>query len=230
MVDTEQTTGTARQTARPRFRRVGVPAAALVGVNVGLMYLVAETPLAEVPDQLFSVPLIGLVVFAVALTGGNVLAEHGLERGSIRVASLGIVVLQGAYAVFGGGVLAWLAVDARDVALAVTLLVTLAMTLGLSAYVYLRDRDLENWRRWSMGAFLVGVVLVAVGTLFPVVLIGGFVFIFLGFTLLLGYDIWQVHANYRPDRSLVHALGIYVAFTGVFVHALQVVTQWLPDW
>lgn len=211
--------------AAPKFRAVAPPAAALIGVNVGLMFLVASTPLSGINDVVFQVPILGLIVYGVALTGGNVLAERGLEGGSIATAALGTGLLQGAYALFGGGILASVAAGSRTVALAVTLVATLGMTLGVAGYVYLRDREFDHWGRWALGSFIVGAVLVAVGSAISAVLIGGFVFIFLGFTFRLGYEIWRVKATYTPDRSLIHALGIYVAFTGVFVHILQIVAR-----
>ena len=214
----------------PKFRSVAVPATALIATNVVLMYLVASTPLSALNDLLFSVPILGLLVYGAALTGGNMLAERGLEGDSMTMAALGTGLLQGAYALFGGGILSAIAADLRAVALAVTLAVTLGLTVGIAGYVYLRDRSFDRWGRWSLGAFIVGALLVAVGSAVPVVLVGGFAFIFLGFTLRLGYEIWQVKATYSPERSLNHALGIYVAFTGVFVHVLQLVArQFLRD-
>ena len=215
--------------AHPKFRNVAVPAAILIAVNVVLMFTVAQTPLAAVNDVLFSYPIVGLVVFGAALTGGNVLAERGLERGQLAMAGVGVLLLQGAYAVFGGGILARVPAASQGVALAVTLVVTVAMTVAVAAYVYLRDENFDHWSRWSLGAFVVGAVLVLAGTFVPVALVGGFLFIFLGFMLRLGYEIWHVRASYDPDRSLVHALGIYVAFTGVFVHVLQIVARMMAD-
>ena len=213
------------RTAHPKFRSVAIPASALISANLVLMYLVASTPLSALNSVLFQVPILGLLVYGAALTGGSILAERGLERDSMGIAVAGIVLLQGAYALFGGGILAAIAAGSRIAALGVTLVVTLGMTLAIGGYVYLRDREFDHWGRWSLGAFIVGALLVAVGSLFPIVLLGGFVFIFLGFTLRLGYEIWHVRSSYAPDRSLIHALGIYVAFTGVFVHVLQIVAR-----
>lgn len=213
------------ETAYPKFRSVAAPASALVGLNVALMYLVAMTPLSALNDLLFAVPILGLLVYGAALTGGNVIAERGLEGGSVGTAAVGIVLLQGAYALFGGGILARLAIDVRGTALAVALAITLAMTIGIAGYVYLRDKQFDRWGTYSFGAFIVGAVFVAVGSAIPAVLIGGFVFIFLGFIFRLGYEIWHVKASYDPSRALLHALGIYVAFTGVFVHVLQIVAR-----
>lgn len=217
-------------TAHPKFRSVAVPAAALIGVNVALMFLVAQTPLVAVNDLLFSTPILGLIVYGAALTGGNVLAERGLERGQLATAAVGVLLLQGAYALFGGGILSWVPAGSQAAVLGVTLVVTVALTVAIAAYVYLRDRSFEHWSTWSLGAFVVGAVLVLVGSFVTdLALLGGFLFIFLGFALRLGYEIWHVRANYAADRSLVHALGIYVAFTGVFVHVLQIAARMMAD-
>lgn len=214
-----------QRTAHPKFRRVAAPAAALVGVNILLMYLVAATPLAVANDLLFQVPILGLLVYGAALTGGSILAERGLESGSMELAAVGVVLLQVAYALFGGGIIAGLGAGTRGVALGIAFVVTLAMTIGIAAYVYRRGGSYDHWGRWALGAFILGALLVAVGSAIPAVLLGGFVAIFAGFTLRLGYEIWQVSANYAPDKSLRHAVGIYVAFTGVFVHVLQIVAR-----
>lgn len=224
-----QTYSSRVQAARPKVRNVAVPAAVLVAVNVALMFAVATTPLVAINDLLFSVPILGLVVYGAALTGGNLLAERGLEGGSVAMAGVGVLVLQGAYALFGGGILGRVAPGSRGLAIAVTLAITVAMTLAVAAYVYYRDREFDHWNTWSLGAFVIGAVLVLVGMIAPIVLLGGFLFVFLGFALRLGFEIWQVKASYDPDRSLVHALGIYVAFTGVFVHVLQIVSRFVAD-
>jgi FtsH-binding integral membrane protein len=209
----------------PKFQAVGVPAAALIAVNVLLMYVVALTPIARLANLAFRTPIIGLLVFGGALTAGNYLADRGLENDEMGLAFAGTGILEVTYGVLGGGILAAIAVGSRVLALAITLVVTVAMTVGIAAYVYRRGGDYSHWNRWSLGAFVVGALGVLVGTFVPVVLIGGFVFIFAGFTLRLGYEIWRVRADYSPDRSLVHALGIYVAFTGVFIHVLQIVIR-----
>lgn len=218
-------------TAHPKFRDVGLPAAALIALNVLLMAVVAMTPLAAINDLIFGVaPIVGLLVFGAALTGGNYLAEKGLESGEMGTAYAGIALLQAAYGIFGGGIVASVGSQSgRAVLLGVTLAITVAMTTGVAAYVYVRDKDYSHWNTWSIGAFLIGVVLVLVGSFVTPVLIGGFVFIFAGFTLRLGYEIWRVRDDYRGDQPLVHSLGIYVAFTGVFVHVLQIVRQFVLE-
>ncbi|MFT4882876.1 MAG: hypothetical protein ACI8U4_000372 [Natronomonas sp.] len=220
-------------TAHPKFREVGLPAAALIGLNVLLMAVVAMTPLAAINDLLFGVaPIVGLLVFGVALTGGNYLAEKGLESGEMGMAYAGIALLQAAYGIFGGGIVATVgSQSARAVLLGVTLAITVAMTVGIAAYVYVRDKDYSHWNTWSLGAFVIGTVLVLVGSFVSIgaVLLGGFVFIFAGFTLRLGYEIWRVRDGYRADQPLIHSLGIYVAFTGVFVHVLQIVRQFVLE-
>jgi len=224
-----ETYSTPGRTTYPRFRSVAVPAAALVAVNIALMYLVAATPLSAVNEVLFSVPILGLIVYGAALTGGNIAAERGLQSGSMALAAFGTLLLQVAYGLFGGGVLGRAPADLRGTLLAVTLAVTVAMTVAIAAYVYLRDAEFDHWSTWSFGAFIVGAVLVLVGSFVTVVLAVGFLFIFLGFALRLGYEIWHVKANYDPNSALVHALGIYVAFTGVFVHVLQIALRMFAE-
>ena len=218
---------TRRGTAHPKFQAVGLPAATLIAVNVLMMYAVALTPIATFANLAFRTPIVGLLVFGGALTAGNYLADRGLKNDEMGLAFAGTAILEGTYAVLGGGILATIAAGSRVLALAVTLVVTVAMTVGIAAYVYLRGGDYSHWNRWSLGAFVVGALGVLVGTFVPVVLFAGFLFIFAGFTLRLGYEIWRVRADYSPDRSLVHALGIYVAFTGVFIHLLQIVVRML---
>lgn len=212
-------------TAYPKFQQVGLPAAALIAVNIVLMYLVAMTPLAALSRLAFSAPIIGLLVFGAALTAGNHLAERGLENGEMAMAFGGTALLEVTYGVLGGGILAAIAQSSRLLALGATLVITVAMTTGIAAYVYIRGGTYDHWNTWSLGAFVIGAVLVLVGTFVTPVLLGGFLFIFAGFTLRLGYEIWKVRDRYSPDRALVHALGIYVAFTGVFIHVLQIVVR-----
>lgn len=225
----EQAYSARHQTAHPKFRDVGLPAAALVAVNILLMYVVAMTPLAAINDVLFAAPIIGLLVYGAALTGGNYIAEKGLDDGEMGMAIAGTLLLQGAYALFGGGILARIAPGAREAALGITLVLTLLMTIGIAAYVYARGGTYDHWNKWALGSFVLGAVLVLAGTFFAPILIGGFVFIFLGFTLRLGWEIWRVRDGYRGDQPLIHSLGIYVAFTGVFVHVLQLVRQFVID-
>ncbi|MFQ3318220.1 MAG: FtsH-binding integral membrane protein [Natronomonas sp.] len=224
-----QTYSSSARYAHPKFRNVALPAAALIGVNIVLMYLVAVTPLAAVNNLLFSIPILGLIVYGAALTGGNILAERGLESGSMGTAAAGVLLLEGAYALFGGGILARAPRDLQGIALAVALVVTVAMTIAIAAYVYLRDREFDHWSSWSLGAFIIGAVFVLIGSFVTIALLAGFVFIFAGFMLRLGYEIWHVRASYDADTPLVHAVGIYVAFTGVFVHVLQIALRVLSD-
>ena len=115
--------------------------------------------------------------------------------------------------VLGGGILATIAAGSRVrapgvarvfiVAMTVGIAATVAMTVDIAATVSRRGGDYNYWNRWSLGAFVLGALGVLVGTFVPVVLVGGVLFIFAGFTLRLGYEVWRVRADYSPDRSLV---------------------------
>jgi hypothetical protein len=98
-----------------------------------------------------------------------------------------VALLEATYAVLKDGLLTLPAAGTRPLAFGVA--VTVAMAVGIAAYVYLRGGKYDRWNRWSLGAFVVGAVFGPVGTFVPVVLVGGFPFIFLGFTLRLGYEI-----------------------------------------
>jgi len=120
-----------------------------------------------------------------------------------------VALLEATYAVLKDGLLALPAAGTRPLAFGVALAVTVAMAVGIAAYVYLRGGKYDRWNRWSLGAFVVGAVSGPVGTFVSIVLVGGFPFIFLGFTLRLGYEIWRGWAAYNPDLSPVHAPGVY---------------------
>lgn len=209
--------------ASREWRIVGV-ATALMGLNVGLMYALVATPLAAVNDYLFRVPIVGVLAYGAALIVGEVLAERGVENENGALAVLGMIVLQFAFGTLGAGILSRAPRDVQVTALAITGAVVVAITVLLATYVYARSKSFERWSTYANGAFLIGVVAVGAGTLFPVVLPVGFVFILLGFLLRLGWEIWRIRE--RPGGSVfLHAIGVYVAVAGVFVHVLQLVLR-----
>lgn len=193
------------------------------------MYLVAATPLASVNQYLFSVPILGVLIYGVMIAVGEHISKKALKRGETGLSIAGIAVLQIAYGLFGGGVLAFAPRDLQLPALIVTLIITTAMTLALIAYIYIRDANLSHWNKWSGWTFMGGMLLALIGSFLEPVIMGAFVLFLLGFILELGWEIWKVRAEYNPDAPLMHSVGIYVAFTGVFVHILQLVLRSMVD-
>ena len=94
-------------------------AAGLMLLNVFVMYAVAASPLAALNRALFSIPIVGALVYGAAITGGEIVAEKGFDRNSMGLAAVGVVILELAFGLFGGGVLAFLQVGARATALAI---------------------------------------------------------------------------------------------------------------
>lgn len=201
-------------------------ATGLMLLNVFVMYLAAATPLARVNQIVFSVPIVGALVYGALITGGQMVAERGFENDSMGLAMAGVVVLELAFGAFGGGVLAFLSEGARVPALAITGAVVVAMTALIGTYVYLRSgTQFDHYGRWATYAFLGGLGALLVATFVPVVGVAAFALIFLGFLLRLGYEMWQVRES--RGRPAMQSVGLYVAVAGVFVHVLQIVVRML---
>lgn len=200
-------------------------ASALMALNVFLMYVIVMTPLVAVNDYLFgTAALLGAVVYGAAIMGGELLAEKGVKGGDVGIAFVGMVILQLAFGVFGAGVLSWAPREAHLTLLVVTAVVTAAMTALIGTYVYARSKTFENWGSYANYAFVGGLVALGIGFFVTPVLLVGFVLIFLGFVLRLGWEIWKVRD--RRDASVaLQTIGVYIAVAGVFVHVLQLVMR-----
>lgn len=203
-------------------------ATGLMALNVLVMYVAAATPLAELNRLLFSVPIVGALVYGALITGGQLVAERGFESDSMALALAGVVVLELAFGAFGGGVLSLLTEGLRITALAITGVVVVAMTALIGTYIYLRSNtQFDHYGRWATYAFLAGLGAILVATLVPAVAVVGFVCVFAGFLLRLGYEMWEVREN--RGRPAMQSVGLYVAVAGVFVHVLQMVVRALAE-
>ncbi len=208
--------------------RVVGGASALMAINVVLMYLLAESPLAVVNEFLFAIPIVGVLVYGAAIFAGEWVAERGVEGGDIGVAFVGMVILQLAFGIFGAGVLGFVSPEARLTVLGVTAIVVAAMTGLIATYVYARSKTFEHWGRYANFSFIGGVVAILIGTFVSPVLLVGFALIFLGFILRLGWEIWRVR-DHRSESVSLQTIGVYIAVAGVFVHVLQLVIRYLAS-
>ncbi|KPN30395.1 hypothetical protein SY89_01124 [Halolamina pelagica] len=203
-------------------------ATGLMLLNVFVMYLAAATPLARLNQLLFSVPIVGALVYGALITGGQMVAERGFKNDSMGLAMAGVVVLELAFGAFGGGVLSFLSAGARVPALAIAGAVVVVMTAVIGGYVYLRSgTQFDHYGRWATYAFLGGLGALLVATFVPVVGVAAFALIFLGFLFRLGYEMWQVRES--RGRPAMQSVGLYVAVAGVFVHVLQIVVRMLAE-
>ncbi|ELZ22101.1 hypothetical protein [Natrinema limicola] len=211
-----------------REARVIGGASALMALNVVLMYVLVATPLAAVNDVLFSIPIVGALVYGVAIVAGQWIAERGVEGGETGLAVVGMGVLQLAFGIFGAGVLRFAPRESQLTILVVTAIIVAVITAVIAAYVYARSKTFERWGSYANYAFIGGLVAVLIGTFVAPVLLVGFVLIFLGFFLRLGWEIWKVRD--RRDASVtLQTIGVYIAVAGVFVHVLQLVMRYLAS-
>ena len=204
-------------------------AAGLMLLNVFVMYAVAASPLAGLNRLLFSTPIVGALVYGAAIAAGELVAEKGFTQNSMGLAAAGVVILEVAFGLFGGGVLSFLAAGARGTALAITGAVVVFMTAVIGTYVYARSgTQFDHYGTWSTYVFLAGLVAILVGSFLTPVLLLGFVCIFLGFLLRLGYEMWEIREN-RTRGPTMQAVGLYIAVAGVFVHVLQIAVRMLAE-
>ena len=209
-----------------REGRVIGGASALMAINVLLMYAIVTTPLAQVNEYLFAAPIIGAVVYGAAIMAGQYVAERGIEGGDMGIAFVGMVLLQLAFGIFGAGVLRFAPRGTHLTILGITAVVVALMTAAISGYVYARSKTFESWGTYATYAFLGGLAAILIGTFVQPVLLAGFVLIFLGFLLRLGYEIWQVR-DHRNASVALQTIGVYIAVAGVFVHVLQLVMRYM---
>ncbi|MGM0387773.1 MAG: hypothetical protein ACQEP0_04500, partial [Natrinema limicola] len=191
-------------------------------------YVLVATPLAAVNDVLFSIPIVGALVYGVAIVAGQWIAERGVEGGETGLAVVGMGVLQLAFGIFGAGVLRFAPRESQLTILVVTAGIVAVITAVIAAYVYARSKTFERWGSYANYAFIGGLVAILIGTFVAPVLLVGFVLIFLGFFLRLGWEIWKVRD--RRDASVtLQTIGVYIAVAGVFVHVLQLVMRYLAS-
>ena len=195
----------------------------LVVLNIALIALLALTPARQFTNLTFSIPIVGVLVFGALITGGSYLARNGIKNDSDKKAVLGTVILQAAYGVFGAGVIGFLPQNAHAVVLGITGLVTAGITVLSGIVVYGTDHDFSNWGKYSSYMFLGVIGLAFVGSLTPVVLAGAFLLALAGFITYLIYEIWEMKE--RSGKVYLNAVGIYVAFMGVFVQILQIIVE-----
>lgn len=211
-----------------REARVIGGASALMAINILVMYVLVGTPLAAVNDYLFSFPIIGAVAYGAAIMGGQLVAERGVEGGDMGVAFVGMVILQLAFGIFGAGVLRFAPRESQLTILVVTAIVVAVLTAVIGAYVYARSKTFDHWGTYANYAFIGGLVAILIGTFVTPVLLVGFVLIFLGFLLRLGWEIWKVRDRRNASVAL-QTIGVYIAVAGVFVHVLQLVMRYFAS-
>lgn len=207
---------------RNELKSIGV-STALVVLNIAFIAVLALTPARQFTNLAFSIPIVGVIVFGALITGGVYLARNGIKNNSEAKAYGGTAILQIAYAVFGAGIIGFLPQNAHFIVLGATAVVTAGITLLSGLVVYGTGHDFSNWGKYSSYMFI-GVFLFAlIGSLTPTMLAVAFLLALGGFITYLIYEIWEM--KQRPRSVYLNAIGIYVAFMGVFVQILQIVVE-----
>lgn len=201
--------------------------AGLVLLNVIIMAVVAVTPLSQLTNILFSVAIIGMVVFGAGLMLGRWLAKKGIKEDNTALAVAGTGILEVTYGIFGGGILALVSTSLFPIALGLTAVITTAIAVGAALLVYGTGKNFRSWGTYSnylfMGAFGTGLI----GSFFPPLLLLTFILVLVGFIIYLVYEIWRM--KQRPGRVIMNGIGIYIAYMGVFVEILQIVISMLAE-
>ncbi|MFB6213012.1 MAG: hypothetical protein ABEJ07_00375 [Candidatus Nanohaloarchaea archaeon] len=195
----------------------------LILLNIALMGALAYTPVSQLLGLMFSYAIVGIIFYGALLTGGNYFAERGIKRNDIGIALLGAGLLQFAYGSFGAGLLAGFSLDFQIAALGVTAVVTTVIALLAGALVYGTDRDFSSWSRYSSYLFIGVLVFGGVGTFVTPFLLLAFVCALLGFIVYLVHEIWEMSTH--PGRVYLNAIGLYVAYMGVFIQVLQIILR-----
>ncbi|MFB6199648.1 MAG: hypothetical protein ABEJ83_02110 [Candidatus Nanohaloarchaea archaeon] len=199
----------------------------LILFNIALMSALSFTPVALILQLVFSISFVGIIFYGALLTGGNWIAEKGIKEDDKTKALIGVTILQFAYGSFGAGLLAPFPPAFQLIALSITAVITTLMAVGAGALVYGTDKNFSKWQSYSNYCFLGVLGTGLAGTLFRPILLAAFVLALAGFTALLVYEIWDMRT--KPEKTFMNALGIYVAFMGVFIQILQLVLEMLSE-
>jgi len=201
--------------------------AGLMVATIGMMILTADTALGGLVTKIYSIPILGIILFGGLISVGRYLGLKGVRDDESVMAVIGSALLVFAYGCFGGGILHLYSADLYASAIAVTGGITIAITLVAATVVYYTDRNFEKCAQYSGYCFIGAIVTGLVGTLVPLILILAFGLALLGFLLDLVYEIWMTSNQNRP--AYANGIGLYVAFAGVFVHVLQIVLMVMSD-
>lgn len=199
----------------------------LIILNIALMSLISFTPIVGFFQLVFSIAIVGIVVYGAMLTIGNALAEEGIKKNDLGLAAFGAAILQFAYGSFGGSMISGLTLELQAIALGITTIITTLIALIAGIIVYGTDKNFSKWNSYAT-FFFIGVLLFGfLGTLYPPLLLAAFLSGLLGFMTYLVHEIWEMRS--RPRKVHLNAIGIYVAYMGVFIHILRIVLSAMSE-
>lgn len=202
-------------------------AAVLMSLTILAMLLIADTILAEYTSLIYSSAFIGVIIFGLLISGGRYLAMKGLKNDNSTLSVAGSLMLILSYGWLGGGILDPYNPELYIPAIGIAGSISVLITLSVATIVYKTGRDFSNFLSYSSYAFLGVLVSSFIGFLIPPILLLSFCLAISGFILLLFYEIWMASSSQR--RAYENGMAIYVAFSGVFIHILQIVLSFLAE-
>jgi len=199
-------------------------AVVLMVVTILGMIGLANTVVAELILLLYNTFwFLGVAVMSIVLSVGWYVGLKGIDADSMSLASIGVGLTILGYSGFGGAILSMFDSSIWVASIIVTGVITIGITVVLSAYIFTGRRDLSNWMRYSAYCFISAFVLAFVGSFFPPLQLIVLLLVLVGFTLDLGFEIWYCSRGGRTP--IANGFAIYFAFAGLFVHILQLVLQ-----
>lgn len=205
-------------------------AAGLMVLTVGLMWILQPTPVTDLVLSLSAGPsiygkMLPPVLFSALLVVGRKVGIEAAVEEDYGRAAMAAGLLAGTYGVFGAVVLSLFAERLHAVAIALTSLGMIVVTILAAVVVFTSDFDFSHYEYKAAVFMTAGFVLTILGTFVnvdPVAMLGLAILLF-GWILDLVYEIHMVSdANRSP---LANGIGVYVAFMGAFVHLLQFVLR-----
>lgn len=204
-------------------------AALLFSGNVAIIVGLANTAVASFVGSVFSFSgFVGAIVFGLAIAGGRYLSSFGIRDNDLLVTAIGVGLCQLMFGLFGGFILTLYSTELYGVSIAVAASAAIGLLMLIGMYVYTFEPDFEAYAVYSLVFFGVGIVLLlGADLILPSLSVLAFILIGIGWLFDLGYEV-GMSASQRRD-PLMNGIGLYVAFTGVFVHLLQLALQMLAD-
>jgi len=205
----------------------------LFALTVGSMLVFADTVVGEIVIALYGfLPIIGMLAVGGVLTLGYYVTTKGLKNDSNATALVGTLITVFAYGAFGAGILSPYAPSIYNQAILVAGGGTCLIGLIAAAVVYSTDKSFRSWGEKSGKTFMLAIITVGLGSIIPgsigaLIVVVCFVRVVIGFVIDLVYEIWQVASGNRTP--IENGFGLYVAFTGVFVHLLQIALEAMGD-
>ncbi len=197
-------------------------------VTIGLMLAFRGTIFAHAVIALFSFsPLLGAVAFGLLLTVGYHVGIQASTRERYPRAVAGMAMIAFLYGAFGAAVLSFYSVELHATALALTAAATAGISLGAGWIVYTTSYSFEAWGRYASILMAIGLTALFAFTFYPWTLLLYIAFgaILVGWIVALFYEIHMLSDEARSP--IANGIGLYVAFTGTYVHILQLVLRYL---